>query len=487
MASEKKLSKTEGMKTLGVAGQNVSNGNIRADEFLPELKGQRAIRKFTEMRDNDPTIGAAMYAVEQMLRDVKIKVKPSDPDSEDSQKEAEFVESVLEDMDHTLDDHVSEALGFLTYGFSWFEVIYKRRVGPTETDPKKHSKYSDNRVGVRKIAPRAPWTVNKFDVNDKTGDVLGVYQRQGRIGHDNYIPLRKSLYYRTTTINGDPSGRSILRNAFTTYERLKNIQQYEAVGIERELAGIPVLTIPADYLSKDATDEQKAVKKELDTIGRDLKFNDQGYVILPSDPYMDSEGKPSNHKLMDFKLASSEGSRNIDLDPVIKRYQHDIAGVFLAEVGLLGRDGGGSYALSKSKTDLFLRTLESYIQSIVDVLNRQLVERLWQLNGLDYNLMPKITAGDIAPHDLKELGSYLRNLNGADISLADQTDIVDSLLENAELPALDRGIYEESRKRARRTESARADYYDDDSSPGDGSQESEEDGENSVGDNAGDE
>src|SRR6056297_2091849 len=182
MASEKKLSKTEGMKTLGVAGQNVSNGNIRADEFLPELKGQRAIRKFTEMRDNDPTIGAAMYAVEQMLRDVKIKVKPSDPDSKDSQKEAEFVESVLEDMDHTLDDHISEALGFLTYGFSWFEVIYKRRVGPTETDPKKYSKYSDNRVGVRKIAPRAPWTVNKFDVNDKTGDVLGVYQRHGRIG-----------------------------------------------------------------------------------------------------------------------------------------------------------------------------------------------------------------------------------------------------------------------------------------------------------------
>jgi hypothetical protein len=99
--------------------------------------------------------------------------------------------------------------------------------------------------------------------------------------------------------------------------------------------------------------------------------------------------------------------------------------------------------------------------------------------------MPKITAGDIAPHDLKELGSYLRNLNGADISLADQTDIVDSLLENAELPALDRDTYEESRKRARRTEAARADYYDDDTSPGDGSQEPEED--NSVGGNAGNE
>jgi len=480
----KKLSKTEGMKTLGVAGQNVSNGNIRADEFLPELKGQRAIRKFTEMRDNDPTIGAAMYAVEQMLRDVKIKVKPSDPDSEDAKREADFVESVLEDMDHTLDDHISEALGHLTYGFSWFEVVYKRRIGPTETNPEKHSRFTDGRIGVRKIAPRAPWTISKFDVDRKTGDVLGVYQRQARMGGENYIPLRKSLYYHTTAINGDPSGRSILRNAYTAYERLKNIQQYEAIGIERELAGVPVLTIPADYLSEDATDEQKAVRKELERIGRDLKFNDQGYVILPSDTYTDSEGKPSNQKLMDFKLAASEGSRNIDLDPVIKRYQHDIARSFLTEFIMLGVDGG-SYALSKSKTDLFLRALESYIQSIVDVLNRQLVERLWQLNGLDYSLMPKITAGDIAPHDLKELGSYLRNLNGAEISLADQTDIVDSLLENAELPALDRDTYEESRKRARRTELARADYYDDDRIPGGTSQETEEDEENSVGDNAG--
>ncbi len=466
----KKLNKTESTKVLGVSGSNTSTGNIRADEFLPELKGHRAIRKFSEMRDNDPTIGAAMYAVEQMLRDVKIKVQPSDPNSEKAKEEAKFVESVLNDMEHTLDDHISEALGHLTYGFSWFEVVYKRREGPTKQSPKKKSKYSDGRIGVRKIAPRAPWTINKFDVDKTTGDVLGVYQKSFRVGGDPYISINKSIYYRTTALNGDPSGRSILRNSYTAYERLKTIQQYEAIGIERELAGIPVIEVPADYLSPNATDDQKAVLKQLEDIGRDVKFNDQGFIILPSDPYTDPEGKPTNQKLMSVRLMASEGSRNIDLDPVVKRYQHDIARSFLTEFIMLGTSGG-SYALSKSKTDLFLRALESYIQTIVDVLNKQLVERLWELNGLDYQYLPKITAGDIAPHDLKELGSYLRNLNGADISLADQTDIVDSLLENAELPTLDRDTYEESRKRARRTESARADYYDDDSTPGDGSQE----------------
>jgi len=35
---------------------------------------------------------------------------------------------------------------------------------------------------------------------------------------------------------------------------------------------------------------------------------------------------------------------------------------------------------------------------------------------------------------LRELGSYLRNLNGANIDLSDQDDIVNALLANAELP-----------------------------------------------------
>ena len=80
----KKLSETESKQTLGVAGDNTHNGQIRADEFLPELRGKRAIKKYREMRENDSTIGAVMYAVEQILRDVDLKVQPSDPDNEAS-------------------------------------------------------------------------------------------------------------------------------------------------------------------------------------------------------------------------------------------------------------------------------------------------------------------------------------------------------------------------------------------------------------------
>jgi hypothetical protein len=428
----KKLSETEAKKILGIAGDNTSNGQIRADEFLPELRGKKAIRKYREMRDNDSTIGAVMYATEQVLRDVDLKVMPAN-DSAEAKEEAEFVKSVLDDMDHTLDDHIAESLSNLSYGFAWFEVIYKRRSGPTERSDKKRSKYTDGRMGVRKIAIRAPWTISRFDVDQQTGDVKGIYQDGSGYNNSNYIPTRKSLYYRTTTINGDPAGRSILRNAYTSYEYVNNLQSIEAIAVERELAGIPVARIPAEYLSGDATATQSGFVNNLQSILRDVKFNEQGYIILPSDTYPDKDGAPTNQKLVDVELMSSSGSRNIDIDPIVRRYQHDIARSVLSEFLMLGGGNTGSYALSKSKTDLFLRALESYIQAIVDVLNKQLVERLWELNGLNYDLMPTIVAGDVAPHDLREIAAFLRNLNGADINVSDHPEVIQDLMDIAEL------------------------------------------------------
>jgi hypothetical protein len=218
----KKISEELGKIELGVSGNNTYTGVIRADEFLPQIRGKRAINKFREMRDNDSTIGAVMYATEQVLRDVKFTVKPAN-DTPAAKGMADFVESVLGDMEHTLDDHISEALSFLTFGFSLFEVVYKRRKGPLTSNPKKNSKYNDGYIGVRKLASRAQWTVDRFDVDHKTGDTLGVLQEMNIGTKSNYIPIQKLLHYRTTNLNNDPSGRSILRNAFSSYTYLNNL------------------------------------------------------------------------------------------------------------------------------------------------------------------------------------------------------------------------------------------------------------------------
>ena len=384
------------------------------------------------MRDNNATIGAVMYAVEQTLRDVDIKVVPAS-DTPEAKVAADFMKSVLDDMDHSIDDHISEALSFLTYGFSWFEAVYKVRGGDTKS-PKKNSKFDDGKIGIKKLAIRAPWTVFRFEVDRDTSDITGLHQLVSWGKAPIFIPIEKSVYYRTTSLNNDPAGRSVLRNAYVAYTYLNRIQSYEAIAIERELHGVPIGRMPAEYLSADASEDQVLVRNSLERILRDLKNNEQGYALLPSDPYTDNDGKPTNMRLMDIELITANGTRAIDTDPVIRRYQHDIARSVMAEFMMLGGGATGSYALSKTKTDLFLRSMESYINSIVDTLNKQLVESLWKLNGFSWDVMPKLVAGDVAPHDLSALSSFLRNLNGADINVADQPETVQELMHIAELP-----------------------------------------------------
>lgn len=439
-----RLSKPKAKQEIGVAGLNTYTGDIRADEFLADLKGKRGIKKYQEMLDNSAIIGAIMYALQQTLRDVKIKVEGEDETAK------KFLEEVLSDMDHTLDDHIAEAISYLGYGFSWFEVVYKKRSGDTD-DPKTNSKYTDGLIGIKKIACRAPWTVQEFEVDKMTSEVLGVKQEHSWGKPSIYIPCNKSIYYRTTTLNNDPSGRSILRNAYQSYTYLKRIQELEAIAVEREWNGLPVARLPAEYLADNASDEQVAVRRQLEKILRDVKLNEQGYILLPSDRYRDSEGKPYDMYLVELDLISAKGNRAIDTDRVIKRYEHDIARSILAEFIMLGSTGTGSYALSKTKTDLFLRSMESYINYIVDTLNKQLVEPLWRINGMDIATMPKFVAGDVAPHDLKEIAAFLRNLNGAGINIADNIETVEDLMEIAELD-FDDELYMKQREEAKKLE-----------------------------------
>lgn len=446
-------SKTRSKVEIGYSGSQTRFGQIRSDEFLNDLKGKRGIKKYREMRDNDATIGAVMYATEQILRDVPRIVEPSDKKNEKAVEMAKWLETVFDDMEHSLDDHISEALSSLTYGFALFEPVYKIRGGPKFVDPKRKSKYTDGYYGIRKLASRAQWTIDRFEVDTKSGNILGVYQQEA-VNGTNFIPKDKLVHYRTTTVNNDPSGRSILRNAYKSYVFLNTMQTTEGIAVERELNGIPIIRIPSDYMAEDATEEQASIRQMAERIGRDLKFNEQGAIVLPSDVWV-VEDKATTHRLVDVELIASNGNRNIAIDPIIRRYQHDIARSVMAEFLMLGSSTTGSYALSKSKTDIFLRSVESYINTIYDILNDQIVRPLWEMNGFDIELLPKLVPGDVAPHDLDALGSYLRNLNGADINLTEQVDIIDALLANAELPLLDRELYQqglEDKKKAAEAE-----------------------------------
>jgi len=416
---------------IGVKGVSISNGFVQ-EEYLTKLSGDRGRRAYRQMRDNDSTIGGILFIMEMLFRAATWTVS-SDETGPQAEDDIEFLESVLfKDMDHSWGDVVMQAASMLQYGWQLSEVTYKRRMGPHQTNPARRSLYSDGKIGIRRISERAQETLHHWEIDPRSGDVLGMWQQPPYSGNLYYIPMDKALLFRPHLFKGSPEGRSILRNAYRPWYLLNNLQEVEAIACERELTGMPVVKIPGEYLnSSDATVVAKVA--EFKKLVRDMKFNHQAGVVLPSDPYYDSEGKPTGVSKVSLELLSTKGSRVIDIDKAIRRYESNIARTMAADFILLGQSDRGSFALSRSKIDLFAWSLEGWLRSIAEVVNRHLVPKLWQANGMDPQKAPYIVPGRVAPEDLTELGNYIESLSRAGIMVHDgQTE--DHLRRSGGLP-----------------------------------------------------
>lgn len=440
--------KTDKFAELGVAGAHISSGFVH-DEFLTQLVGEKGRRVYREMRDNDPTIGAILFAVEMMMRAVNWEVKFDEIEGETDSTGGEndttsvrmtpeeavaFVEGILfDDMNQTFDDVIGQILSMLTFGWQYTEIVWKRRDGiKDEGDDTPSSIFDDGMIGIHKLADRSQETLDRWDVDDQ-GRVFGMWQQPPNGGTETkYIPMTKSLLFRPHMFKGSPEGRSTLRNAYRPWFFCKNIQEIEAIVIERELAGLPVVKIPNEIL-QGTTPEAINAKAQYIKMVRDIKFNEQGGVVIPSNPWYDSEGNPTSLPQVELQLLSTGGSRAIDPDTVIKRYQGDIARTVLADFVMLGQGDKGSFALSSSKTDLFLQAISGWLESIASEMNRHLLPKIWRINGLDPAVMPYLCPGNVAPDDITELGDFVQKLSGAGFMLADQ-DTEEYLRRTAGLP-----------------------------------------------------
>lgn len=425
--------KATATRELGAAGNYGRDDQLRPDEFLPKLRGLNATRTFREMKDNDPTIGAILMAFEMLLRAAEFRIDAAN-ESPEAEEAKLFVEQCFDDMEGTTDDFLAEVLTFLPFGFAVFEVVYKIRSGRKSDDPARYSQFDDGRYGIRKLAPRAQWTIDRF-LTDENGAITGVRQSalSLKLGSVD-IPESKMLHFRTSTVNNDPSGRSILRNAFTSYHYASHIQMIEAIAVEREMNGIPVGKIPSEYLGESASAAQQGFTNAFKKILRDVKFNDQGFILIPSDVYENDDGTKTSIPMVEFGLVTAQGTRAIPTGDVILRHQQNIARSVLADFLMLGGGDTGSFALSKSKTDLFLAAASGYTEAISSVLNRQLLPRLWEINGFDPEVMPKVGFGEIAPVDLAELGAFVRDISGAGMPLFPDDDTENTLRRAAGFP-----------------------------------------------------
>lgn len=407
------------MKECGRIGQN-RYGGFFFEEFLPELRGKKGINIYNEMSSNDDVIGAILFAIETLLRQTDWNVQPAG-DTEKDREAAEFVESCMNDMDKTWTDTISEVLSFITFGWSYHEIVYKRRMGRTK-NPITNSKYNDGLIGWRKLPIRAQETLYQWEYDDED-NLLGMTQ----MPPPNYglltIPIEKALHFRTKSRKDNPEGRSVLRNAYRSWYFKRRIQEIEGIGIERDLAGLPVLYGPEglDLWEQDNEDAQRTLAA-LETMVRNIRRDSMEGVVLPS-----------GYKL---ELLSTGGARQFDTNKIIDRYDTRMAMTVLADFIFLGHQQTGSFALSSDKTEIFAMAIGSFLDIICETFNNQGIPKLIDINGKHFESItdyPKLVHGDIEDQDIEKLAKYIKEMVGIGI-LSPDDELEDFVRQAGHLP-----------------------------------------------------
>lgn len=431
---------------IGSSGLAYAQGGIITEELHPNLTGRKALEVWRAMKDNDALVGAVLLAIDSLVRQVDWRVEQKEASDED----VEFLEGCMDDMSSSWGDCISEILSMLPFGFSFHEIVYKKRQGPQKPGSKTpSSKFSDGKVGWRKLPGRAQETLDHWEFDDE-GGVSAFVQRAYPDFEDKPIPMEKGLLFRTTVYKNNPEGRSILRSAYVSWFYKKRIQTIEGTGIERDLAGFPVFWLPAEYLRDDASPAEKAVVNTYIQMGENIRRDKQEFMIMPL--AYDDKG----NKAFDFSLTASAGTRTFDLNQVIGRYNQEIAMSALADFILLGHERVGSFALSDDKTDMFAVALGTILDIIADVFNRYAVPRLFDLNAMDLTALPEIAHGDIESPDLAKLAAFLTSLSGSGMPLFPDTELENWLREQAGMPEKSEEAIQRQEEQERQEEEDRA-------------------------------
>ena len=427
--------KTDIYKPVGVTGLNRQGGTIE-EEYERALTGINRHKVYAEMQ-NDAIIGAVLYAMEMLIRQVTWPVRPAH-DGATAVAAADFLRECLADMSTGWVDTLSEVLTFMPWGWAYMETTYKLRKGPEQKDGRYRSKHRDGKIGWRSWSIRAQETLDDWEF-DENGGIRGMWQMAPPDFDRVFIPIEKALLFRTTTRKGNPEGRSILRSAYRAWYFGKNIENIEGIGIERDLAGLPIGYLPASLLAAQDSESQTAVAAYKQLV-INIRRDEQEGVLWPL--YFDENG----NQVSKLELLSTGGSRQFDTDKIVRRYDQRKAMTVLADFILVGHDSHGSFALSSNKTDLFAVALGSFLDMIagitddgrpVGVVNEYAIPRLMQLNNIGPDDYPILTHDDIESVDLPQLGDFISKLAGAGAPLFPNQELENWLLRQGGMPTVE--------------------------------------------------
>lgn len=283
----------------GFNGLKTVSGYIY-EELKKDLQFPKAAKTYAQM-SYDPTIRAANNLLDMTIGRVDWQFKAPEGASEEGQRAAEFLNWCKENMDE-LDwkEFVNEVGSYRIYGYHIAEKVYTQvKSGKW----KGKLKWSD-------LPARAQSSVHKWNFDSEGRKLVGVEQlppinwMKPVNNIPAVIPRNKFMLFRYDVKNNNPEGTSPLKGCYVPWKYKTIIEEYEAVGVSKDLGGTPILGIDAEYLAKAQSDpgsNEAAVVKRLQTDAANLHAGEQTYIIKPI--AYNGEGK----EMFSFDLIGIDG------------------------------------------------------------------------------------------------------------------------------------------------------------------------------------
>lgn len=395
-------------------------------EFFPLGNHFSLMQQMRQMWLTDETAGAMNWCLSTTMAQIPWDFAPQ-VDGVDNDKDEEaatmaaWANTLLSDMDESFDDHVEDALAMIWAGVAPCEVVLKQRVGGDE------SRHNDGFYGISGIPLRDPRTIVEWTYDAERQKITGMRQLGYSLstsagGGNGVIPLWKICHYRTTSEMNNPWGRSLLLSARRAWLLKVKIQDSEAIGIERDLCGLPRFKVPQEVIdqSNEADADGRPTKEALaaqtflsaaQKAVSDMRFNKSGGIIQASNTYTEDEYQHADTTpKYDFDIITTAGQRSIDCRTAVRDYDRSIAMVVMMQFLQLGGRSGGSYGLSEDQSSMGVRSFMALAQKIATEFTRKALTLVWEVNGFDKKYMPRLRHGQISKEAMQAFGAALAGI-----------------------------------------------------------------------------
>lgn len=393
----------------GVTGLRRTAGipSLIYEEQKRDLRFPRAAKTYKEMSVEAPVIASILYLCNSAIRSLGWTVRGKDTDSDADKAAAEFIERNIEDMDTPWSQVIEEALSVLVYGFCFLETVYRIDAQSGE-------------IMWRDFAPRSQSSLVgwKFEGDSCTHFI----QFDAVHGQIVEIPLARGVLININKTRRNPEGQSLLRSCYVPYRYLQQLQQIEAIGIERAMNGFPVITTPETVDLRGDSDDASKIRAELDNIGQGVRNDSIDYIAMP-------EG-------WNLRLLTPDTNRAVDVDKTIKRYNSQIASSFSANIQDMAAAVNASAA--NVQQSLLNQALQSFVNNIAETFNKYAVGKLLKLNGFEGRA--ELVPDRVKQPSLGEIALMLRAMNN---NIAGDKELMNTLRILLGLPVMDDDLFEE--------------------------------------------